>query len=236
MLYYIAGADLFKFDPHNSTATLLGRVPFTSAGDLVFYKDKLLLASTMGVVEIDTTAHPMVSTLLMATPGHNFFGVFNIPFGCNANRVYGIESTAANSGTIVELDLDNKKILGNYCTLPVGVNDNKIKQACLDEGRGMVGCVVTFENQMDSLITLSLQKLYAKGSRASNLALENDQKNWLAKRKIYYKKAIKNGHADAIKGGWNGGSMENLLIAGDITNFVERRAEVLIKKLNKQKI
>jgi hypothetical protein len=113
---------------------------------------------------------------------------------------------------------------------------NKIKQACLDEGRGMVGCVVTFENQMDSLITLSLQKLYAKGSRASNLALENDQKNWLAKRKIYYKKAIKNGHADAIKGGWNGGSMENLLIAGDITNFVERRAEVLIKKLNKQKI
>lgn len=123
MLYYIAGADLFKFDPHTSTGVLLGRVPFTSAGDLVFYKDKLLLASTMGVVEIDTTAHPMVSTLLMATPGHNFFGVFNIPFGCNANRVYGIESTAANSGTIVELDLDNKKILGNYCTLPVGVND-----------------------------------------------------------------------------------------------------------------
>ncbi|MES2330809.1 MAG: hypothetical protein V4539_14500 [Bacteroidota bacterium] len=108
----------------------------------------------------------------------------------------------------------------------------KIQQACLDEGRGMVGCVYTFKEQMDSIIELCLKKLYAKGNKASNLALQKNQENWLARQKIYNKKAEKKDHDFAVKEGFDHGSMERLFLADDITGFVTKRAEFLVKKLN----
>lgn len=96
----------------------------------------------------------------------------------------------------------------------------------------MIECVVIYTKQMDSLIQLSLKKIYAKGNKAANLTIKNNQENWLAKRKAYYLKAEKKGHEDAVKEGYVGGTMERLFIQGDKMDFVEKRAEYLVRKLN----
>ncbi len=89
-----------------------------------------------------------------------------------------------------------------------------------------------YTKQMDSLIQLSLQKLYAKGNKALNLVLQKNQENWVTKKKVYFRKAIKKGHADAVKIGYVGGTLERLFIQSDIMNFIEKRAEFLVKKVN----
>lgn len=110
----------------------------------------------------------------------------------------------------------------------------KVKQACLDKGIAMIGCAAVYKTQMDSLIELSLKKLYAKGNKASNLALKKDQSDWLRRQKIYNKKVAKDEHNQLVKDGEEeeGGEVERLIIFGDRIDFVVKRAKYLVKKLN----
>lgn len=121
MLYWQYGYDLIKFDPHTGISVKLATLSYISAGDLVFYKDKLLMAATDGIVEIDLHAQPVTNTLIMPTPGRYFYGLFSLPVDCNTNKVYALESSTTSK--VVEFDLENRIILNTYCTLPFTVND-----------------------------------------------------------------------------------------------------------------
>ena len=65
---------LYRFDPSVNRMESLGQLPSAPAGDLMFYKEKLLYATmTDGIFEIDM-ANPSASKQYMATPGYSFFG------------------------------------------------------------------------------------------------------------------------------------------------------------------
>ncbi len=123
MLYWINMGSLVRYDPQTQKATALGNVPFAPAGDLVFYKDKLYLTSLQGLVEINIT-NPSQSQLAIPTPGSVFYGLINIPLGCNKSTVYGIDvDVQTGTSSLVEIDMENKKVLGKLCTFPMNIYD-----------------------------------------------------------------------------------------------------------------
>jgi len=124
-LYWFAdtSGNLIKFNPHTGSQDDLGHVNYPSAGDLMFYKDKLYLASyNANLVEINLQ-DPASSTVYMNTPGHSFFGLVNIPIGCNQNNVFGVEADATDLrlSHLVEIDMENKKIGKTImiCSMPL---------------------------------------------------------------------------------------------------------------------
>ena len=106
----------------------------------------------------------------------------------------------------------------------------KVKQACLDKGVGMIHCVAVFRRQMDSLITLSYQKLYAKGNVAAKLALEKDQQHWLKKQKMNDHRIDSIYDQPSVKAELEG--LASIITFGERTDFVRNRARYLVKKLN----
>lgn len=117
--------DLIKFNPHDGTQKDLGHVNYTSAGDLVFYKDKLYLAAyDFKLVEIDLV-HPELSTVYMSTQRHSFLGLINIPVGCNENRVFGVEPDSSNLtlSHLVEIDMEKKEVGQTLCSIPYSILD-----------------------------------------------------------------------------------------------------------------
>lgn len=120
VLFWCNGNRVERYNPHTNVLDILGTTPYISAGDLVFYKDKLLLASLDGFVAIDVNAKPITADLIIPTT-RAFYGLFSLPVDCNTSKVYALE--AAASSKVVELDLENHAILNTYCTLPISVND-----------------------------------------------------------------------------------------------------------------
>jgi gliding motility-associated-like protein len=115
-LFWIS--DPFKglrtYQPETSTGWTTGGVLFNPAGDMVFYKDKLFLSTDVGIVEVNIQ-NPPASQLIIPTT-RVFPGLVNIVAACSGeNKVYGVE-TVGTTTNIVEIDLDNKKILGTYCS------------------------------------------------------------------------------------------------------------------------
>jgi gliding motility-associated-like protein len=121
MLYWMDGADLVIYDPRNNAIKSSRKIPYGSAGDLVFYKEKLYLGSPSGLVEIDMN-DPSKSKVVMPVQSFLFFGLISIPAACDRNIVYGLDFFA-NSSSVVELDIDNGKIVKPVCTLPFVVYD-----------------------------------------------------------------------------------------------------------------
>jgi gliding motility-associated-like protein len=122
MLYFVTGDELHRFDPHTLVDRSLGRVPSPSSGDLVFFNDKLYLASAVGLLEVNIES-PLKSKTVLTTPGHSFFGLISIPVGCDKNIIYGIEPRGTGQSALVEIDLENAAVLNTFCTLPINVYD-----------------------------------------------------------------------------------------------------------------
>jgi len=123
---YMASEALYRFDPHTKQFDNLGFMPFGSMGDLAFYHDKLLLAGydpidwTTGLFEIDIN-DPSQSKMFMETP--SFFGLLSYPVACGDNKYYGLLAIGAGTTNLVELDLANKTLTGNTCTMPMDILD-----------------------------------------------------------------------------------------------------------------
>ena len=112
-----------------------------------------------------------------------------------------------------------------------GVNDLAEKhQACLDEGKDMLGCTSRFYSQMDSLLNLAYNNLRKKMSEADKNALKIDQRDWLKKRDAYFKKQEQEvtKEMDAPKSQW--GEMQYMVLYDAEANFVKDRVTVLIRK------
>ncbi|HET6994369.1 MAG TPA: hypothetical protein VFI06_05260, partial [Chitinophagaceae bacterium] len=123
---YMASESLFRYDPATHQMTELGLMPFSSMGDLAFYKDKLLLAGydpfdwSTGIYEIDIN-DLAASKLYMSTP--SFFGLLSYPVACGNSRYFGLSSNGYSNTELVEIDLANKTVAGNAVQIPMDILD-----------------------------------------------------------------------------------------------------------------
>ncbi len=140
---YLASSSLFQYNPYTNTLTNLGALPFSSAGDLIFFNGKLLLAGVpAGIYEINIS-NPPASTLYMSTNGQGFFGLVSFPVPCSNSRYFGL-APATGGTAMVELDLVNKQVLSQVCTLPLSVYDAASStENGLNAGISITGIAVT---------------------------------------------------------------------------------------------
>jgi gliding motility-associated-like protein len=125
-IIYMAGHNLVSYDPLAKQLVDLGLLPFNSTGDLMFYNDKLLLAGydpydwSTGIYEINIS-DPSASMLYMETPP--FIGLLSYPVPCGNNRYFGLSSNNTGNTELIELDLANKIVIGETCTMPLDILD-----------------------------------------------------------------------------------------------------------------
>jgi gliding motility-associated-like protein len=125
-IIYMASTSLVRYNPHTNQLTNLGVMPFHSAGDLIFFRDKLLLAGfnpldgSTGIYEININ-NVAASTLYMSTP--SFIGLISQPIPCRNSKYFGIGAAPASFSQLVELDLVNRVVAGNICTIPLDILD-----------------------------------------------------------------------------------------------------------------
>lgn len=127
-LYWVDGVTLYRLPAGSTQPQNLGAIPYSAAGDLMFYKDKLLMAASpsgglqnFSLIEINISS-PANSILFMETPGYNFFGLMNVSIDCNTNKVFGISANGIGSD-FVELDMEARVVLGKLCSITISVFD-----------------------------------------------------------------------------------------------------------------
>lgn len=119
-ILYFASNQLYRYNPYTNQLTNLGTMPFSSAGDLIFFNGKLLMAGNPpGIYDINMN-NPALSTLYMGTNGLQFYGLISFPVPCGNSRYFGLAPQSGGT-TMYELDLVNKVVIGTSCTLG-GVN------------------------------------------------------------------------------------------------------------------
>lgn len=166
-LYWVSGQTLYRLPNGWTQPEILGALPFTPAGDLLFYGDKLLMAarpnatvSNHSLVEINI-ASPPDSKVFMETPGYEFHGITSVSSNCNENKIFGISVNLISQGSdIVELDLVNKRVVGIFCSVNfrvldaasytetgevkgININTISVKPQCDGTGLGEVGVAAT---------------------------------------------------------------------------------------------
>jgi gliding motility-associated-like protein len=124
-ILYMANTNaLYKWDPASGAGVeSLGSMPYSSAGDMIFYLGDLYMASTQGIVKVNI-ANPPASTMHIPMNAVSVYGMAVLSVDCNQNKAYAFETINAGANTnIIELDLVNRTIVGTVCTIPYGVAD-----------------------------------------------------------------------------------------------------------------
>lgn len=122
-MLYTASDKLYKTDPATLTSTLIGVMPYHSAGDLAFYKNDLYMASTQGIVKINLT-NPSQSTLVISAL-QGAWGLTTAAYSSTQNKVYAFVGSNVFIGytDIYELDLDNNLVGPIVASIPYSVYD-----------------------------------------------------------------------------------------------------------------
>ncbi len=115
ILYMCSRSSLIAIDSYTGQQIFVRSLPYTSAGDLFFYKKELYLAAEQGIVQINME-EPSLSRLYIPNQA-SFFGIINVPDGCNQNKIYGI------STSIYELDFENRTVGRAVCTPQFSIFD-----------------------------------------------------------------------------------------------------------------
>jgi gliding motility-associated-like protein len=109
-LYAANFSQIYSLAPNSATPVYLGNMPFSSGGDLIFYKDELYLAGNGGIIKVSLT-NPANSTMYIPISGA-IWGLTVASIN-GVNKVYAfVEST------IYELDMENRTKKGLIGTLP----------------------------------------------------------------------------------------------------------------------
>ncbi len=117
--------EVFSYNPYTRTKISYGYSTLARFGDLMFYKDKLLLASQDygGIYELNLK-DLSASTVFIYNDTLVFSGIISLPFSCNTNKYYAFgwpKNTTEPGTSIYELDMINKKVVGLVCKLPLNV-------------------------------------------------------------------------------------------------------------------
>ena len=119
-LYWMVYAELFKYDPYHDQVYDLGLVNYPPSGDLVFYRNELIMSSPEGLIAVNLK-NPSESHVFMETPGYSFFGLASTIASCSQHSIIGFGQTDTTSSAFV-IDMDNSTIR-LLCRLPFYIND-----------------------------------------------------------------------------------------------------------------
>lgn len=161
ILYSANGNALYKWDPLSGNGfELIGNMPYSSAGDLIFYQGDLYMASVSGIVKVDINT-PSLSTMFIPINSQSIYGMAVLSVDCNQNNVYAFETTVSGQATnMLELDMQNRVVKGIACVLPFGVSDAAsdveggnfsgisldeiiVQPQCKEPGKGMIKVIRT---------------------------------------------------------------------------------------------
>jgi uncharacterized protein YecT (DUF1311 family) len=110
-------------------------------------------------------------------------------------------------------------------------------QGCLDQGDYMFGCTKKFYFQMDSMLNGAYFKLRSTLDTTQQSELKREQKSWLVKRDLYFKKTFKEfkrkNPDNSPYGSAFGAQDDAMFMYDDNAQFVEERVLKLLKRLNK---
>lgn len=116
IIYSASGNLLYSIDPANPSPTLLASMPFSAAGDLMFYEKELYMAAYEGIVKIPLS-DPSTATLYIPIPNQAIYAMTTTSVKNGPNKVYAL--TAGGNGTnILDLDMVNKTVKGIVGTVP----------------------------------------------------------------------------------------------------------------------
>jgi gliding motility-associated-like protein len=117
MLYLESGLSLYKIDPVAKITTNLGAVKFSTAGDMVFYKGNLYMASSAGgIAKIDL--NNLADSKLVIPMSIGVFGMASVAYSSTQNKVYAFEGNK-----VIEIDLDKNEVVKTAFTLNHAVAD-----------------------------------------------------------------------------------------------------------------
>lgn len=120
ILYMASGNSLYKLDPKNPVLVNLGIMPYGASGDLVFYNDKLYMASYNGIVKVSLDDLSQ-SKLVIPITNRVIYGLTSVA-SRGAVTVYAIDEQGGRS-ELIELDLNNMLIKSTAGSLPYSVYD-----------------------------------------------------------------------------------------------------------------
>ncbi|RFZ81105.1 gliding motility-associated C-terminal domain-containing protein [Mucilaginibacter terrenus] len=119
-IYFVNGTQLGVITPGSAKEIILGDMPYYSAGDLIFYKDQLYMASDQGIVKIPVN-NPAAAEMYIPLPGKAIFGLTTVT-DKGALKVYAL--AGGGSGTdLIELDMENRTVKGTIGSVPFVVYD-----------------------------------------------------------------------------------------------------------------
>ena len=109
--------NLYAFNLQTRVRTDLGVLNATPSGDMIFYKNKLLLAATDGNICEVNINNPSASTVyISAVSGKVFNGLISIPNDCFSNKYYAFENvTGLGIAHTYEIDMVNRAVLPVGC-------------------------------------------------------------------------------------------------------------------------
>jgi gliding motility-associated-like protein len=116
-------ADVIQYNPYTDKKKFLGSLNCRPAGDMIFYKNKLLLATATGAIYEVNLNNPSASTEYISSTYIQFYGLISVPYNCYQNKYYGLAATSDTTTSLYELDLENRQVLGVSCTVPIPVYD-----------------------------------------------------------------------------------------------------------------
>lgn len=119
VLYYVNYDQLYAIDPKNPTPVLLGQMPYSSGGDLVFYKNQLYMAANGGIVKVSISDPSQSSMYIPLQQGLYGLTVVDV----NGTKiVYAL--TGGGAGTdLLQLDMENRTVLQDVGSLPYTAYD-----------------------------------------------------------------------------------------------------------------
>ena len=79
---------IYSYDPGSNQKIVLGQLPVSPAGDLMFYQNKLIYAANGNRLYEVNLSNPSASQLYMNTAPYEFYGIISFPSDCNKNKVY----------------------------------------------------------------------------------------------------------------------------------------------------
>jgi gliding motility-associated-like protein len=119
LLYGVQNNSLYTIDPTNGALNKLGNMPYTSAGDLIFYRNLLYMASPQGIVKVDPF-NPSASTLIIPYS----INIWGLAVTADSNGSYKVYALSADPATnIYEVDIENRRLGNVVATLPYVVLD-----------------------------------------------------------------------------------------------------------------
>jgi gliding motility-associated-like protein len=122
LIYAVTGTKLETYNPATNTFAVLGNMPGTVGGDLLFYGGELYMACTnLNLLHVNLSNLAASNVVFSFPSGSNIFGFSSVSVPCSNNQAYAISSSSSIS-SVFPLNMTTGSV-GASCSLPFNIYD-----------------------------------------------------------------------------------------------------------------